>query len=281
MIGHENLWLLVNTHSGSNSDEATGAVKAALGEAGSAPSRVLDVKADGVPDRTMLDSAGVTILAVFAGDGTVNSALTALEGWVGRVLVLPGGTMNLMAKALHGDRDATEIARGLAALRTVRRSCIRSSRGTAIIELLAGPGATWSDVREEMRDGAIAQVADRAMEAVRQSTGGPMVRVVEPVAGRAEGYAGVRFEPHDDGLSVDGYGAQGIADYVRQGIALLRRDFREGPHDELGHFAQITCASIDGSPIELMIDGERATGGARETFSLAPLGVNLLAGKDG
>ena len=119
------------------------------------------------------------------------------------------------------------------------------------------------------------------MEAVRQSTGGAMVRVIDPVLGREEGYAGVRMEPLGDAMSADGYGAQGIADYVRQGIALLRRDFREGPHDELGHHRAVTCESIDGSPIELMIDGERATGQSRETFSLAPLPVNLLASGDG
>jgi hypothetical protein len=274
-------WLLVNTASGSNSDEATQAVTEALAGAGAAPARVVDIKRDGCPSRADLEAAGVATLVVFAGDGTVNAALTTIEGWDGAVLVLPGGTMNLLAKAVHGDRDAAEIAGELASLKPIHRCCIRSSQGTATIELLAGPGATWSDVREEMREGAIAGMADRAVEAVRQSTGGAMVRVIEPAVGREEGYAGVRLEPQADVLSADGYGAQGITDYVKQGIALLRRDFREGPHDELGHFAEVTCASIDGSPIELMIDGERRTGGPRETFSLAPLGVNLLASGNG
>lgn len=275
------LWLLVNTSSGSNSAEATEAVSQGLAKAGATPARVLDIKQDGVPDRALLDSASVDVLAVFAGDGTVNAALTSLAGWGGKVLVLPGGTMNLMAKALHGDRPADEIAAGIATMAVVSRNCVRCSSGIATIELLAGPGATWSDVREEMREGAISEVAERGVEAVRQSTAGAMVHLVEPQAGHDEGYAGVRFEPVGDAMTVDGYGVRGITDYVMQGIALLRRDFREGPHDELGQFREVTCETIDGSPIELMIDGERATGSARETFSLAPLEVNLLASVNG
>lgn len=278
---HRILWLLVNTASGSNSEQATDSVCQALMTADAAPARLLDIKADGLPAQAELEAAGVDTLVVFAGDGTVNAVLTSLHDWTGAVLVLPGGTMNLLAKALHGDRPAEDIAAGLAWMRTVRRQCVTSSQGTATIELLAGPGATWSDVREEMREGAIADVADRALEAMRQSTSGPMVRVIDPAVGRDEGYAGVRLEPLADAMTTDGYGAQGITDYVLQGIALLRRDFREGPHDELGHFTQVTCASIDGSPIEMMIDGERATGQPRETFSLAPLPVNLLASLNG
>ena len=61
-------------------------------------------------------------------------------------------------------------------------------------------------------------------------------------------------------------GAETIADYARQGVALLRRDFREGPHDELGWHRAIVCRSSD--PIELMIDGERATGSCEERFEV-------------
>lgn len=281
LMDHPTLWLVVNTASGSNSAEATAAVAEALGRAGARPARTVDVQAGGCPDQAELEAEGVDILAVFAGDGTVNAVLSGLDEWRGAVLVLPGGTMNLLSKALHGDRPAEEIAAQLGAMRIERRGCVTASCGTATIELLAGPGATWSDVREELREGAIGELTDRTVEAVKQSTAGPMVRLVDPALGREDGYPGVRFEPLGETMSADGYGAQGFVDYVRQGIALLRRNFREGPHDELGLHTRVTCESIDGSPIELMIDGERATGLPRETFSLAPLPVNLLASRNG
>lgn len=272
-------WLVANAASGSNSDEDVRAVITALEAAGRAPTRVVDIASELPPRRDQL--ADVDLLVLFAGDGTVNGIVNTLDGWPGRVLVLPGGTSNLLSRALHGERDAPAIIASLDAMRPVRRSIIRTSQGAALIELLAGPGAMWSDVREGLRDGELADIADSAVTAARESVNGPMVSIVEPRIGRDEGYAGVRLTPEAGGIAVSGYGAQGIADYVRQGLALLMRDFRDGPHDKLGLHQRIACRSAEDAPMALMIDGERATGTALETFSLAPLGVDLLSSTDG
>jgi hypothetical protein len=144
-------------------------------------------------------------------------------------------------------------------------------------EVLAGPGAKWSDVREGLREGELARVASAALDAVKDSAGGAMVQVAAPELGHDEGYAGVRIVPHVQGLVVDGYRSDGFADYFKQGLALIKRDFREGPHDELGMHQALICRSEDGSPIELMVDGERAIGQAEERFSLATLALDLLA----
>jgi hypothetical protein len=269
-------WLIVNGASGSNSDEAVHAVKDGFARGGKPVSRVIDVR-EGLPGPADLDAAGVTLAGVFAGDGTVNAVATALEGWGGALLILPGGTANLLARALHGETPAPDIAAGLAGLRRVRRSCIRSSQGTALVEVLAGPGATWSDVREEMREGAVGDIAGKAVDAIRQSTAGPMVALVDPELGKPDGYAGVRLDVSEDQMLVEGYGADTVGDYLLQGLALLRRNFREGPHDELGTHDSVTCRSLAGEPLPLMIDGERREGASTERFSLAPFALDLLA----
>lgn len=277
------VWLVINGASGSNGADSAAALATALAAAGHDPDRVVDLQTDDCPTRAAIEADGVELLVVFTGDGSANAIITRLDGWPGEVLVLPGGTANLLAKDLHGTDDPQEIVAALGAgqLAAPPRQVIRCSQGAALIEVLAGPGAAWSDVREGLREGDIGAVAGTTIEAARQSTAGPMVRVAEPSLGRADGYSGVRLSPAGARMSVDGYGATNVVDYVRQGIALLRRDFREGPHDELGEHDAVLCASIDGSPIELMIDGERRTGQPRERFSLAPLGVKLLALRHG
>lgn len=270
-------WLCVNGASGSNDDNAIRTVVVALGEGGQAPQRVIDVPRDGQPHKAQLVEAGIGRVAVFAGDGTLNSVVSELEGWDGEILVLPGGTANLLSRALHGERDAVEIARSLPALHRVRRPCIRTSQGIALIEILAGPGATWSDVREGLREGDLPEIAASSLAAIRQIATGPMVAVVEPALGRPEGYCGVRFEVAPGGMLIEGYSAETVADYLRQGLALLRRDFRTGPHEDLGAASEILCRSQGEGPIELMIDGERRTGQSDERFSLAELAVDLLA----
>jgi hypothetical protein len=279
MARAEPLWLVVNSASGSNTEEALAQLHAGLEASQCGPARTLDCKADTLPDRAALEAAGVSRLAIYTGDGTLNSVLNGIEGWQGEVLVLPGGTANLLAHAIHGEVPAGRIVAlfGAGQLEPRRRTCIECSAGRALIELLAGPGATWSDVREGMREGDVAAIASATIEAVRQSAGGPMVEIVKPQVGREGGYAGVRFAPGDGGLEVEGYGAETVADYLLQGVALLRRDFRTGPHDELGTFPSLTCRSADGSPIELMIDGERATGAGEECFAQRPFAVTFLA----
>ncbi len=269
-------WLIVNGSSGSNSDAAVRAVRDAFSLAGRAVSRVIDVR-EGMPQPADLDAAGVALAGVFAGDGTVNAVATGLEGWGGPLLILPGGTANLLARSLHGEADAPAIVAGLGRLRRTRRPCIRSSQGTALVEILAGPGATWSDVREELREGAVGTFAEKTVDAIRQSTTGPMVVLDDPPLGKLEGYAGVRLDITGGSMLVEGYGADTVGDYLRQGLALLRRNFREGPHDELGAHTSVSCRSLGEEPIPLMFDGERREGATVERFSLAPFALDLLA----
>ncbi|WP_309750588.1 diacylglycerol kinase family protein [Novosphingobium sp.] len=280
MTSNTLLWLVVNPASGSNDESAQQALVDSLTQAGFAPDRLVDITKDPDIAPAALDAAGVATLAVFTGDGTVSSVIAGLGGWRGNVLVLPGGTTNLLAKALHGEdvtlENAVEaFARG--ALAPVQRSGIAWSGGLAVCELLAGPGATWSDVREELREGNLVAMAQTAVEAARQSGNGALVRLCEPDIGKAEGYGGVRLVPEAAGLVVDGYGAESVADYLKQGLALLRRNFREGPHDQLGAHLRVHCQTANGAAMDLMVDGERMTGKPEETFSLAPLPVNLLA----
>ena len=279
MTANAPLWLVANSASGSNDEDTLAALVEQLAAVGLAPELVVDCANDELPTRFVLERAGVITLVAFTGDGTLGALLPPLEGWPGQVLVLPGGTTNLFAKMLHATCETDAIIAAFAAGGTqlVQRPCVRSFEQMALCEVLAGPGAKWSDVREGMRDGDLAAVASTALEAVKESAVGAMVQVVEPPLGNSEGYAGVRIVPQTAGLMVDGYRSDGFADYFMQGLALIKRDFRDGPHDELGVHSEIHCRSVDGTPIELMFDGERASGGPEERFSLATLAVNLLA----
>ena len=277
------LWLVANSASGSNDENSLAALVEQLGGAGHAPARVIDCAAEDLPRRAALEQAGVATLVVFTGDGTVSALLPPLEGWSGQALVLPGGTTNLLARLLHSPCETGAIIAAFTAGRSrpVRQPCVRMSAHVALCEVLAGPGAKWSDVREGLREGQLGMVASTALDAVKDSAGGAMVQVANPVLGHDEGYAGVRIVPHAQGLVVDGYRSEGFADYLKQGLALIKRDFREGPHDALGTHPALVCRSADGSPIELMVDGERATGQGEERFSLATLAVDLLATGNG
>ncbi|MGN6500670.1 MAG: diacylglycerol kinase family protein [Tsuneonella sp.] len=274
--------LVYNGASGSHDDAALAELADALGDAGSRPEQVLDCH-DGTPSAREADAAGWDTVVIHGGDGTINRTLARLEGFSGRLLTLPGGTFNLFCRELFGERTPLEIVGLLAAgdLALQRRTCIRGEGILALTELLAGPGATWADVREELREGNIGEVLAKGWDAAAMSTVGPMVHLERPVAGRAEGYAGIRLCPQADTIAISGYGAEGLGDYIQQGVAILKRDFREGPHDDLGAAREVLCRADNHAPIALMVDGERSEGSGAQRFYLAPFDADLLGPANG
>lgn len=283
MTNARSLWLVANPASGSNTPAAIEALESCCGEHGFDLRRRVAFPDEPLPDAAALDGAGIDTLAIYAGDGTVNAAVTGLYGWKGAILVLPGGTMNLLAKRLHGDSPTEEIVArvGAGAARRVRPKVARTAHGDALAGLLSGPGTAWYAVREAMRDADIAGMAGSAGEAFAETTSGAMLRCVDPRLGRDEGYPLLEITPGQWGMQLDAYYAENAGDFLLQGWALLRRQFREGPHDRLGLIDRVEVADCGGERIGLLIDGEPAEGGPREEFTVAACEVDLLATQNG
>jgi hypothetical protein len=118
-----------------------------------------------------------------------------------------------------------------------------------------------------------------AAGAISESSTGAKIACREPVCGGSDGYSAIQITPTSLGLAVEGYFAETIGDYAKQGIALLRRNFREGPHDALGRYPWVQLACPQGEAMGLLIDGEPCECGAasEETFNMARCEVDLLA----
>lgn len=272
-------WLLVNSASGSNTPAALDSLRDCLCDNHVEVARTIRFPDDDLPSATELTDAGMDLLIVYTGDGTLNAAINQLRGWEGAILVLPGGTMNLLSKRLHGDRENTDIlatvGRG-GAWRT-RPSVVSCAAGTALAGLLVGPGTRWGSVREAMRDFDLVAMASGAADAMREMTGDSMVRTRAPALGDPHGYPLIELTPGEHGIQLDAYHAESAGEFAAQGWAILRRNFREGPHDRLGVTDRIEIGSVDGSPLEVLIDGEAARLGAGAEFTMAACEVDLLA----
>lgn len=277
------LWLLTNARSGSNSETALHELQNQCGEAGLSIDRTICFPDQDIPTAAELDSAGIECLAIFTGDGTLNATITSLYGWSGAVLVLPGGTMNLLSIRMHGEAGSATIIERYrhGAMRRWRPDVARCDAGDALAGLLIGPGTAWATVRESMRDADVAQTATKASEALTETTEGARVRCAEPLLGRREGYPLIEMTPSHRGLQLAAYHADTPLELARQGLALLRRSFREGPHDLLGLIDRLVVRNCEDEPIAILIDGEPAELGSRAEFVLAPCEVDLLASQHG
>ena len=279
MDGPRTIWLVCNAGSGSNNPDTVEMLQDHCGKHGFEVARLIGFPDEPLPTPERLDAAGIDCVAIYAGDGTVNSCVAGLYGWRGAVLVLPGGTMNLLARRLHGDAPAEQIVADAASggARPVRPLIARTRHGDALAGLLAGPGTAWYAVREAMREADVAGIVAGASGALAETTGGPMLHCREPALGRESGYPLIEITPGEWGLQIDGYYAESPGDYFAQSWAMLRRRFREGPHDRIGLAGSVTLAGEDGGSIGLLIDGEPAEGGAREEIAVARCEVDLIA----
>ena len=273
------IWLITNPASGSNDEAALAAIERCCGEHGHHLARRIRFPEQDLPTPAELDAAGIDRVAVFTGDGTINALLTGLSGWGGAVLVLPGGTMNLLYHRLHGERSMEDVIAAIAAGETALRrpGVIRCALGTAFAGILAGPGTSWGRVREAMREADVLELASGAVEAIEETLAGDMIACTAPRLGRAEGYPLISLVPRDAGIEVEAYHAETAGEYLEQAWALLRRNFREGPHDVLGHTRTVRLASTEGNRFGLLIDGEPSEAESEVEFTLAGSEVDLLA----
>ena len=220
--------LLVNPASGSNTEQSVAALEGTLADNGIVVERVARFPEDDLPTGAELDRDGIGLVVAYAGDGSVNALVNGLAGWGGSVLVLPGGTMNLLARRLHRDLDVETIVKLVShgASVTKRLDCLRCDAGTALAGLLVGPGTCWGEVRESMRSGAVAQVAAGALEAMRKTADGPPVKVPASNLARESGYPLIELTPGEHGVQANGFYAEEALEYASQAWATLRRRYR-------------------------------------------------------
>lgn len=224
LSGMQKLWFITNPGSGSATREKCEAIEAVFEERGLSLSGRTEFPDEDIPEGADLDAAGVDTVVLFAGDGTINAALCALAGWGGAFLILPGGTMNLLAKVLHGDAEPAAIIH--AAHENDRRVAlpyVEAGPHRAFVGLILGPAAHWVRAREAARKRQGLGVL-RAIRGAWRRTFARGVRV-QGVPGLRKGYQAVFVHPEDDGLFVAGVDARDWRAIVELGWGWLSGDW--------------------------------------------------------
>lgn len=150
------IWFISNAGSGSASPDKVAALVELFAGKGWDLMGHSHFPHDMLPDAATLDAAGVDTAILYAGDGTINAAIGALQGWHGAFLLLPGGTMNLLVKALHGDGDpAAIVAASMTQSILVALPFVAGGEYRAYVALIVGPATSWFRAREQVRAGKI------------------------------------------------------------------------------------------------------------------------------
>ena len=170
------------------------------------------------------------LLVVIAGDGTANTAAT-LCGPDGPLLApLPGGTMNMLPRALYGHRDWKAALQAILEDGAVMPVAGGEVDGKAFhVAAILGNPALWAPAREAIREGKLREALQRALYAWKRAFRSKLHYALDgPMHGRAEGLGLlcpiVSQGISDDTLALEAVAANppGMWGVLRLGVEALR-----------------------------------------------------------
>lgn len=173
-----NLWFITNPGSGSTTKAKCEALEAVFSERGLSLAGRTDFPEQKIPTCEELDAQQVDTVVLFAGDGTINAALCALANWGGAFLILPGGTMNLLARALHSSTDPHAIVEAAHdCTRRVAMPYVEVGPHRAFVGLILGPATAWARAREAVRRGRLIKLYRAVRVAWNRTFWGKGIRI--------------------------------------------------------------------------------------------------------
>lgn len=270
------LWFITNPASGTATPAKCEALAAVFAERGLELAGRTGFPAEALPTPEKLDGERVDTVVLFAGDGTINAALCALADWDGAFLILPGGTMNLLAKALHGNLEPAAIVH-LAHERARRVALPFAEAGPhrAFVGLILGPAAHWFRAREMVRKGRLGRLVRAARHAWRRTfSGGVRLRGAK---GLRHAYQAVLVTPRHGYLEVAGVDAPDWRSIAELGWDWMTGDWMAARAVTDARAQTLTLAErrpvlalFDGEPVQLE-PGVPITGGRTEPRFLTTL----------
>jgi len=158
---------VLNTASGSCTPENAEEMKSIFKEAGLENLRLLCGHSETI-DQMLTDASDAEILVVLGGDGTIRTAAARSTHTSSILIPLPGGTMNILPKALYGQGTWQEILRTILASPQIKNVSGGEVAGERFfIAAICGAPALWTHAREALRESNLGNAIEHGKEALR------------------------------------------------------------------------------------------------------------------
>ena len=244
----QTLWLIANSMSKTTNETIIAGVCDTLRAHGFAVEIRADLSQEEMPDGEALPE----VIACLGGDGTASAVIDRYGKRDVPLLVLPGGTMNLLAHRLHGDAGIDAIiARAAERPDIVTLPHIVGPGFHSLVGVIAGATTAWGDMREALRSGDIEGIVEQTRAAIQSILSAPSVRI----KGQDAPASAVFIEPLKGHLRAQEIKADTLSDIAQHGWAWINRRFLGGPMEPLTHACEITLSDEEGS-LALLVDGE-------------------------
>ena len=159
---------LYNPASGSVTANGGDRLRDALEAAGVRGAEVLEIdRSDGAGQLKTLAASNPDLFVVWGGDGTIRSALHVVGKTTSNLLLLPGGTMNLLTRSIHGEKAWDAVLKDV--LSSPKRKMLPAGKVNHeffYCAMLAGAPARFAEAREALRRGELVKAAAEARAAI-------------------------------------------------------------------------------------------------------------------
>lgn len=162
-----NVAVLLNTASGSCTEASAAEIDAILEEAGVRGARTWVCGSDQIAGAfAEIAAYKPELFIVLGGDGTIRFAAERSREMRSLLIPLPGGTMNMLPKALYGSRSWQDALRDTLASPRVREISGGAANGVQFfIAAIVGGPTLWTYAREALRTGDVPEAIARGMHA--------------------------------------------------------------------------------------------------------------------
>ncbi|MDZ4762835.1 MAG: diacylglycerol kinase family protein [Alphaproteobacteria bacterium] len=264
---------LVNPASGGVTVDGAERMREALEAAGLKSTEVVEIDLDACENQmSLIADSDPDLFIVWGGDGTLRSALSTVGKKTPNLVLLPGGTMNLLTKSLHGDKPWNTILNEVIAGPRQRKITAGEINGEIFYcAMLAGAPARFAEARESIRKGEIGKGVAAARAAL------DTLQTIHLNARYGEGYSFT-----DDYLPTTSVIGALVGPLVKSGrmeIAALAEpttmsalnvvwtsflsDWRDAPGVTIVAADTLVIESEEGDDIPVIIDGEPLEAGNR------------------
>ena len=222
------------------------------------------------------------VLVVLGGDGTIRAAAARCAGFAGFLVPLPGGTMNMLPKALYGTRAWPEaLADTLADPHAHDVSGGMAGDHAFFVAALLGAPTLWTDAREAVRAGHLVEAVEKSLTAARRSLSEPLKYEFTPaMRGAAEAVAVVcplisKVMNEDERmLEAAAIDPETAGEALRLGFHALFDGWREDPTVKR---AKVKSLRVVGrGPVPAIVDGEKVRMGRVVDIRFTPLAFRAL-----
>jgi diacylglycerol kinase family enzyme len=222
------------------------------------------------------------VLVVLGGDGTIRTAAEACTGTGTYLLPLPGGTMNMLPRALYGDASWQETLKDtLTAPGTKLLSGGRVADNLFFVAAVVGAPSLWMEAREAVREGDILDAVEKSGMAFEAMFDATVQYSISPEVTREAEVVAVICPLVSEEMSDSEQALEAAAIDVENAAEILglvtAAAFGKWRNDKSVTLSKTLRVAVQSSrDIPLFLDGERVMAGKNAEITFVPRAVNVI-----